>query len=120
MKYLTFRNLGDEGGPHFTEDEVQSLAASFQIQDGPNEAGDMFERAGKPADHFPAPFPNTEAAAAANGGAPPPDTVADGESAWRAARHLLGAHRFLHAVPGGRSGTTSTRSSPASRIRRPA
>jgi ubiquinol-cytochrome c reductase cytochrome c1 subunit len=73
MKYLSFRNLGDEGGPHFTADEVKSLAASFQIQDGPNDAGDMFERAGKPSDHFPAPFPNEQAAAAANGGAAPPD-----------------------------------------------
>ena len=73
MKYLSFRNLGDEGGPAFTEDEVKSLAATFQIQDGPNEAGEMFQRAGKPADHFPSPFPNPEAAAAANGGAAPPD-----------------------------------------------
>ncbi|HVY21548.1 MAG TPA: cytochrome c1 [Bauldia sp.] len=73
MKYVAFRNLSDEGGPEFTEDEVKSLAASFQIQDGPNDAGDMFERAGKPSDHFPSPFPNTQAAAAANGGAAPPD-----------------------------------------------
>jgi ubiquinol-cytochrome c reductase cytochrome c1 subunit len=73
MKYVAFRNLSDEGGPGFTEDEVKSLAASFQIQDGPNDAGDMFERPGKPYDHFPSPFPNTQAAAAANGGAAPPD-----------------------------------------------
>lgn len=73
MKYLSFRNLSDEGGPSFTEDQVKALAASFQIQDGPNDAGDMFERAGKPADHFPSPFANPQAAAAANGGAAPPD-----------------------------------------------
>jgi ubiquinol-cytochrome c reductase cytochrome c1 subunit len=73
MKYVAFRNLSDEGGPEFTEDEVKALAASFQIQDGPNDAGDMFGRAGKPSDHFPSPFANVEAAAAANGGAAPPD-----------------------------------------------
>ena len=73
MNLVAFRNLADEGGPHFTEDEVKALAASFTITDGPNDAGDMFQRPGKPYDHFPAPFPNVEAAAAANGGAAPPD-----------------------------------------------
>jgi ubiquinol-cytochrome c reductase cytochrome c1 subunit len=72
-KYLVFRNLSGEGGPGFTEDEVKALAATFQIQDGPNEAGDMFERPGKPSDNFPHPFANPQAAAAANGGAIPPD-----------------------------------------------
>jgi len=73
MKYVAFRNLGDEGGPQFSEDEVKALAATVQIHDGPNEAGEMFERAGKPSDHFPSPFANPQAAAAANGGAVPPD-----------------------------------------------
>ncbi len=73
MNLIAFRNLGLEGGPHFTEDEVKALAASYTVTDGPNDSGDMFERPGKPFDHLPAPFPNTEAAAAANGGAAPPD-----------------------------------------------
>ena len=73
MKYLAFRNLSDEGGPQLTPDEVTALAASFQVSDGPNADGDMFQRPGKPADHFPSPFANPEAAAAANGGAAPPD-----------------------------------------------
>ncbi len=73
MNLVDFRNLGDPGGPHFTEAEVKALAASYQVTDGPNDAGDMFQRAGKPYDHLPAPFANTEAAAAANGGAAPPD-----------------------------------------------
>ena len=33
----------------------------------------MFERPGRPADRFPSPFPNDNAAAAANGGKAPPD-----------------------------------------------
>jgi ubiquinol-cytochrome c reductase cytochrome c1 subunit len=73
MKYMAFRNLGQEGGPHFAADEVAALAASVQVTDGPNDAGDMFQRPGKPSDNFPSPFANTQAAAAANGGAPPPD-----------------------------------------------
>lgn len=73
MDLVAFRNLGDEGGPHFSEAEVKALAASYTVADGPNDAGDMFERPGKPYDRLPAPFANTEAAAAANGGAAPPD-----------------------------------------------
>ena len=73
MDLVAFRNLADPGGPHFSEAEVKALAASYQITDGPNDSGDMFQRPGKPYDHFPSPFPNKEAAAAANGGAAPPD-----------------------------------------------
>jgi len=73
MKYMAFRNLADPGGPEFTADQVKSLAATFQITDGPDDTGQMFQRPGIPSDHFPSPFPNTQAAAAANGGAAPPD-----------------------------------------------
>lgn len=73
MKLLAFRNLGEAGGPHFSEAEVKALAAGYQIADGPNEAGDMFERLGTPSDRFPSPFANRQAAAAASGGAAPPD-----------------------------------------------
>jgi ubiquinol-cytochrome c reductase cytochrome c1 subunit len=73
LDLVAFRNLGDENGPHFSEAEVRALAAEYQIPDGPDEAGDMFERPGRPSDYLPNPFPNPEAAAAANGGAAPPD-----------------------------------------------
>jgi ubiquinol-cytochrome c reductase cytochrome c1 subunit len=73
MDLVAFRNLGDEGGPHFSEAEVKALAASYTVTDGPNDAGDMFQRPGKPYDRLLAPFENTAAAAAANGGAAPPD-----------------------------------------------
>jgi len=70
MKYIAFRNLEDIG---FNEAEVKALAAGFQVTDGPNDQGEMFQRAGRPSDKFPAPFPNDKAARAANGGALPPD-----------------------------------------------
>lgn len=73
MSYVKFRNLADEGGPGFTEDAVKVLAATYAIQDGPNDAGEMFERPRLPSDAFPSPFPNDNAARAANGGALPPD-----------------------------------------------
>lgn len=70
MNLVAFRTLEELG---YSEDQVKAFAADYQITDGPNKDGDMFDRAGKPSDHFPAPFPNEEAAAAANNGAPPPD-----------------------------------------------
>lgn len=71
--FMSFRNLSQEGGPEFTEDQVKQIASEYQVQDGPNDSGDMFERAGRPSDHWPSPFPNEQAARAANGGAFPPD-----------------------------------------------
>lgn len=70
MKFKAFRNLEEIG---LSEAEVKSLAASYNVPDGPNDAGEMFERAGRPSDHFPSPYPNEKAARAANGGAYPPD-----------------------------------------------
>ncbi|AOG06458.1 cytochrome c1 [Bosea sp. RAC05] len=70
---LKFRNLSQPGGPEFTAGQVTALAATYQIKDGPNEAGEMFERPGRAADAFPSPFPNEQAARSANGGAYPPD-----------------------------------------------
>ena len=73
MKYLSYRNLGQPGGPEFTEEEVKAIAARFEITDGPDSQGEMFTRPGRPADKFLNPYPNDEAAKAANGGAYPPD-----------------------------------------------
>jgi ubiquinol-cytochrome c reductase cytochrome b/c1 subunit len=73
LTLLAFRNLAEAGGPGFTPAQAAAIAAEYKIKDGPNDAGDMFERPGRPADRFPAPFPNENAARASNGGAYPPD-----------------------------------------------
>ena len=73
MQYLSYRNLGEPGGPEFTEEEVKAIAAGFEVTDGPNAQGEMFTRPGRPSDKFVSPYPNVNAAAAANGGAYPPD-----------------------------------------------
>lgn len=70
MKYVAFRNLRDIG---FSEAEVKALAATYEVTDGPDDSGEMFQRPGLPSDRFPAPFPNEKAARAANGGAYPVD-----------------------------------------------
>lgn len=73
MHLVSFRNLADPGGPGFSEEQVKALAATFTVQDGPGDDGQMFDRPGLPSDRFPSPFPNEQAARNANGGALPPD-----------------------------------------------
>ena len=73
MKYLSYRNLAEKGGPEFTEFEAKAIAASFEVTDGPNTDGEMFTRPAKLSDKFVMPYENVEAAKAANGGAYPPD-----------------------------------------------
>jgi len=73
MRLLSYRNLGEKGGPEFSIEQVKAIAANFEVQDGPNEEGEMFSRPGRPSDKFVSPYPNIQAASAANGGAYPPD-----------------------------------------------
>jgi ubiquinol-cytochrome c reductase cytochrome c1 subunit len=73
MQYLSYRNLGEPGGPEFSEQEVKAIAASVEITDGPDDQGEMFTRPGRPADKFKNPYPNVKASISANGGAYPPD-----------------------------------------------
>ena len=69
---IPFRTLAQNGGPQFTVPQVTALAAEYKLQDGPNDAGDMFERPARPADNIPYAYPNENAAAAALGGKAPP------------------------------------------------
>jgi len=70
MRYLAYRNLVNVS---HTEEEAKAEAEEVQIEDGPDELGNMFMRPGKLSDYFPRPFANDAAAAAANNGAIPPD-----------------------------------------------
>ena len=67
MKYLSYRNLGEEGGPEFSIEQVKAIAASFEVTDGPNDDGEMFSRPAKLSDKFVNPYENVKAAQAAHG-----------------------------------------------------
>ena len=73
LSYVAFRNLADAGGPGYSVAQASAFASDYKVKDGPDDKGEMFERPGRPADYFPSPFPNENAARAANGGAFPPD-----------------------------------------------
>jgi cytochrome c1 len=104
MHLVTFRNLSQPGGPEFTEEQVKAVAASYTVQDGPNTEGEMYERPAVPADRFPSPFPNPEAARVANGGAYPPDLslIAKSQPGWYGTFNQLiygiGGPEYVHAV----------------------
>lgn len=88
MRQMSYRNLLDLG---LTEQQVREIAATFTVTDGPNDEGQMFERPGRVPDRFRRPFPNEQAARAANNGAYPPDL-----SVMTKARHD-GAN-YIHAL----------------------
>jgi ubiquinol-cytochrome c reductase cytochrome c1 subunit len=70
VKHLYFHDLTEIG---YSEDEVKGIAAQYQVTDGPNDSGEMYQRPARPSDPIPGPFPNDQAARAANNGALPPD-----------------------------------------------
>jgi ubiquinol-cytochrome c reductase cytochrome c1 subunit len=70
LKRNSYRDLMALG---FSEEEVKAIAAEATVKDGPNDAGDMFDRPARISDKFAAPFANDNAARASNGGALPPD-----------------------------------------------
>ncbi len=88
IQYIAFRNLLDLGYP---EDDAKALAAEYSVPDGPDEDGEMFERPAILADRIPSPYPNDNAARAANGGALPPDLSL-------LAKARIGGPDYLHAL----------------------
>lgn len=70
LQYVKYRELV---GALMTEEEAKAEAAEVQVTDGPDDEGNMFQRPGKLSDGLPRPYPNEEAARAANNGAYPPD-----------------------------------------------
>ena len=70
MQHLYYRNLQDIG---FSDAEIKAIATQKNVLAGPNDVGEMFERPALPSDRFVPPYPNEEAARAANNSAFPVD-----------------------------------------------
>lgn len=70
LDMVAFRTLEDLG---YSEDQVKTFAANYEVEDGPDADGEMFTRTAVPSDYFPSPYANEAAAASVNNGAPPPD-----------------------------------------------
>lgn len=71
LRLVAYRNLTDLG---YSEAQVKAFASQYEVQnEDPNDEGEMYKRPALPADRFVSPFPNEQAARAANGGAYPLD-----------------------------------------------
>ncbi len=70
MDLVSFRNLKELG---YNDDQVKAFAAEYEVTDGPNPDGEMYERKAVASDRFPGPYANSIEAANANNGAAPPD-----------------------------------------------
>lgn len=93
LDHLAFRHLAEEGGPFYLDScpagipegidcsnptdnpVVKAIAENYryQVTDGPDDTGQMFERAPVPSDPIPGPFANDQMARMANNNAVPPD-----------------------------------------------
>ena len=70
LRFVAFRNLAALG---YNEDEIKAYAGNYEVEDGPNDEGEMYTRPAIPSDRFVPPFANENAARASNNGAYPPD-----------------------------------------------
>ncbi|MFL6690777.1 MAG: cytochrome c1 [Alphaproteobacteria bacterium] len=82
LNRVSFHALSSDNGGDgfFTDPQVKAIAAGYKVPAGPNDKGETVDssgtplmRPGIPADHFPPPFANEQAARTANNGALPPD-----------------------------------------------
>ena len=88
VKYIAFRNLTELG---LSEDQAKAIAAEFEVEDGPDDEGEMFTRPAILSDILPSPFANDNAARASNNGALPPDLSL-------IAKARVGGPDYLHAL----------------------
>ena len=67
---VSYRDLKGIG---YSNDEIKVIAADYEVMDGPDDNGEMFDREGRPSDKFVGPYENDKVARLANNGAYPPD-----------------------------------------------
>jgi len=104
ISQIRYRDLGVSPGGiglGYSEDEVKAIAADYTVPGDVDAAGDPTTREAKPFDAFPSPFPNDNAARAANGGALPPDLSLMAKArAGFSGPYGLGINQFLNGIGG--------------------
>ncbi|WP_426030398.1 cytochrome c1 [Caulobacter sp. DWP3-1-3b2] len=114
MSLVSFRNLGDKGGPFYDEKysakhgktsndnpKVKAIAKEYEVADIDSETGDAIKRPATPADHFVSPFANEAAARASNGGALPPDMSLLAKAREEGPNHIYSILTGYAAPPAG-------------------
>ena len=67
---MAYRNLSEIG---YNDEQIKAIAAQFEVEDGPDNEGNMFTRSARPSDYFVNPYANEKEAAYMNNGSIPPD-----------------------------------------------
>ncbi|MEO1199901.1 MAG: cytochrome c1 [Pseudomonadota bacterium] len=101
MRLLYYRNLGQPGGPEFTEDEVKVIAAGYMVTDGPDDTGEMFQRPAIPSDTFFEPYENEQQARSIFGGAYPVDLSVITKARKYGPNYLAALLLGYHEAPAG-------------------
>ncbi len=98
LERIAFRNLSALG---YTEAQIKTIAAEYTITDGPDDEGEMFDRPGRPSDHFKNPYANDNQAKASNNGALPPDLSLIVKARQGGANYLYGILTGYETPPPG-------------------
>jgi len=72
LRHVAYRDL-KALGVGFGPEDLKTIAAQFKVVAGPDDDGKMFKRPARPSDRFVPPYPNVQAAKAANKGMLPTD-----------------------------------------------
>lgn len=120
MDLMHFRNLGDKHGPFWNpkypnpndNPVVKALAKEAQVPDIDSETGEALMRDATTADKFPNPYPNATAAAAANGGAMPPDLSVMAKARHDGANYIYSLLSGYVTPPAGLTMTSSQHYNP--------
>eukprot|EP00921_Rhytidocystis_pertsovi_P002177 GHVQ01003741.1.p1 GENE.GHVQ01003741.1~~GHVQ01003741.1.p1 ORF type:complete len:400 (-),score=38.94 GHVQ01003741.1:469-1668(-) len=98
IKEVHFRHLVGEVYP---EERVKQIAATYDVEDGPNDVGENFTRPGSLTDRFPSPYPNNNSARFANNGALPPDMSCMAASTHAGPSYIMAVLLGYHDPPEG-------------------
>ena len=109
MKLLSFRNLGEQGGPFYDakypnpndNPMVKKIASEFSVSKVDPDSGGMVSVPGIPSDKFPSPYANAIAASVANGGAVPPDLSVIAKARHGGAGYIYSLLQGFYAPPSG-------------------
>ena len=121
MRLLSYRNLGEQGGPEFPPTAVEALAGQVQVTDGPNDKGEMYQRPAQPSDRFPLAVRQCGSRARRQRRRVAARPFGDRQGARRRPRlHLCAADRLSHARrPGSSSRPACITTWPSRAIRSP-
>jgi len=98
LELVSYRNLSAVG---LTAEEIKEYAAEYEVEDGPNDDGEMFMRPARASDKIVSPFANEKEARASNNGAYPPDLSLMAKARFHGPDYIYSLMTGYHEEPDG-------------------